>query len=198
MPRRYIPLLGGVVYHVTNRARAGLVLFDSRTAYLAFIDLIIETLAVQPVRLLAFCIMSNHWHFLLWPDTDVAVRRFAGRLTMVHALRFNKLRGLSGPVYPKRFEARPVQSGASLCRVGRYIERNPCAAGLVVTPSEYPWSSAAAQGSPVPLSAWPTPRPRDWKRFIAQPVETTELMRIREELKRGPQRRLRGGRGFEW
>jgi putative transposase len=198
MPIRTIPLLVGVVYHVTNRAREGLVLFDSPTAYLAFTDLIVETQTQHPIRILAFCVMANHWHFLLWPERVGAIQRFIGTLALTHAVRLNKRRGTSGAVYPKRFEARPVQSGASLVQVARYIERNPCAAGLVGTPSAYPWSSAAADGSPVPLSDWPTPRPRDWKRFVAQPIESAELMRIREHLKRGPQRRLRGGRGFEW
>jgi putative transposase len=198
MPSRCIPLLAGVVYHVTNRAREGLVLFDSPTAYLAFIDLIAETLARQPVRILAFCVMANHWHFVLWPETDVAISAFVGRLTMTHAMRFHRWHGTSGPLYPKRFEARPVQTGASLFRVIRYVERNPCAAGLVSAPAAYPWSSAAAGGSLVSLSEWPTPRPRDWKRLVAQPIESAELMRLRAELKRGPQRRLRNPAGFEW
>src|SRR5687767_12323836 len=106
MPSRYIPLLAGVVYHVTNRAREGLVLFDSPTAYLAFIDLIVETLAIRPIRVLAFCVMSNHWHFILWPETDTAIEDFTGRLSLIHAKRFHRWHGTTGPVYPERFEAR--------------------------------------------------------------------------------------------
>ena len=199
MPTRTIPLLAGVIYHVTNRARERLTLFHSRIAYLAFFDLIAETLAIHPIRVLAFCIMANHWHFLLWPETDDAITGFVGALTRTHALRFNKWNGSSGPVYPKRFEARPVAADSNFLCAARYIERNPCAAGLVSTPADYPWSSAAAGGSLIKLADWPIARPRDWGRIVARPIESAELMQLRDHLKRGPQRRLRKPiRGFQW
>lgn len=199
MPIRDIPLLAGVVYHVVNRARDGLTLFNSRVAYLAFFDLIAETLERHPIRVLVFCVMSNHWHFLLWPETDEALGGFVSYLSMTHAKRFHRWNGSTGPVYPKRFEARPIAADGNFIRVARYIERNPCAAGLVSNPAAYPWSSAAAGGSLIHLTDWPTPRPRDWKRFVAEPIESVELDQIREHLKRGPQRRLRKpARGFEW
>jgi putative transposase len=193
MPKRIVPVVGGVVYHVVNRARDGVTLFESARAYADFIELIQETLVLHPIRILAFCVMPNHWHFMLWPETAQEVRLFIGRLAQVHAIRFQHAKGTrgSGPVYVKRFEARPVETELGVHVAARYIERNPCAAGLAPTPSGWPWSSAA-EPAPVPLAEWPTPRPADWKSFVAQPIESAELLRIRAALKVGPQRRRRG------
>jgi putative transposase len=202
MPSRVIPILANVVYHVTNRARVGLTLFDSPRAYGAFVDLIAEVHVAQPVRILAFNVMPNHWHFVLWPETDDGVEDFIGPLSLTHAKRFHRIRGTtgSGPIYPKRFEARPIESDQGLHRAIRYVERNPCAAGFVPTPAAWPWSSASPD-SRIRLAEWPIPRPANWGDYVAQMIEPAELLQIRRALKGEPpqrRRRLRRTDGFEW
>jgi putative transposase len=193
MPSRSVRPVAGFVYHVTSRCGDGVTLFESPIAYRRFVELIAETQAVRPMRLLAYCVMPNHLHLVLWPETDDAVERFVGRLLLVHAKRFNAFQETSGPVYPKRYEAVSVQAGPNLYRVIRYVERNPCAARLAATPGDWPWSSAAPQ-SPVRLSEWPVPRPPDWKDFVGAEIESEELERLRRHLKREPLRRLRRSR----
>jgi len=199
VPSRPVRIVGGFVYHVTNRCAAGVTLFDSRAAYRAFVNLIAEAYAVRPTRLLAYCVMPNHWHLVLWPETDDAVERFVGWLSMTHVKRLHRWRGTRGPVYPERYEAIPVESGRSLYRVIRYVERNPCAAGLVSTPRAWHWSSASP-GSRVQLAEWPAPRPADWEDYVGTAIESAELEDIRRQLKREPLRRLRRRRsdGFDW
>lgn len=195
-----LPILRGVPYHVTNRAREGVTLFDSAAAYRAFVELIEETLYLRPTRVLAFCVMPNHWHFVLWPETDDAVERFIGLLSLVHAKRFHQRHGTTGsrPGYPERFEALPIEAAPNLYRVIRYVERNPCAAGLSLTADGWPWSSAAP-GSPIRLADWPAPRPPDWKSYVDVAIETPELKQIREWRKGQPRRRRRSpGDGFDW
>ena len=62
MPRlaRYAP--GGLVYHVLNRANGRLRLFRTDKDYLAFERTLREAAARVPVRILAWCLMPNHWH----------------------------------------------------------------------------------------------------------------------------------------
>ena len=190
MPSRPVRIVADFVYHVTNRSAAGVTLFDSRDAYRAFVDLIAETQVARPTRLLAYCVMPNHWHLVLWPETDDAVERFVGWLSLTHAKRFHRWHGTRGQVYPERYEAVAVQADANLYRVVRYVERNPCAARLVRKPGAWRWSSASP-GSPIRLSDWPAPRPPDWKDYVETAIETAELQRIRSQLKREPLRRLR-------
>ena len=61
---------GGLVYHVLNRSVAGLPLFRKEKDYEAFQRIMIEAHDRQPTRLLAWCVMRNHWHFLDWPRKD--------------------------------------------------------------------------------------------------------------------------------
>ena len=67
MPRtaRYAP--GGMVYHVLNRGVGKNKLFFKDEDYLAFERVIEETLEKRSLRILSYCLMPNHWHFVLWP-----------------------------------------------------------------------------------------------------------------------------------
>ncbi len=174
-------------------------LFDSPGAYRAFVNLIAEAQVAKPIRLLAFCVMPNHMHLVVWPETDDAVEQFVGWLTLTHAKRFNWWHGTSGPVYPKRYQAISVQTGPALYRVIRYVERNPCAAHLTHAAAAWPWSSASPS-STIRLSEWPVPRPPDWRTYVETAIESTELEEIRRHLKTQPVRRLRGRKrdDFDW
>jgi REP-associated tyrosine transposase len=199
VPSRTVRPIAGFVYHVTTRCHAGVTLFDSPTAYGAFVDLIAEAQTVRPMRLLAYCVMPNHAHFVLWPETDDAVERFMGWVSMTHAKRYHRWNGTSGPVYPKRYEAVSVQTGFGLYRVIRYVERNPCAARLASRPDAWRWSSASSD-SPVRLAEWPVPRPPDWRTYVATAIESAELEEIRRHLKTMPLRRLRRRKNddYDW
>jgi hypothetical protein len=118
---------------------------------------------------------------------------------MAHAKRFNRSKGTSGPVYPKRYEAVPVECGTNLYRLIRYVERNPCAAGLASTAASWPWSSAAPT-SRIRLAEWPVPRPSDWQDYVEIEIESVELTEIRRRLKEEPLRRLhrRKNDGADW
>ena len=64
---------GGFVYHVLNRAVARLPLFRKDADYAAFEQLLCQAQARQPTRILAWCLMPNHWHFVSYhlnPATD--------------------------------------------------------------------------------------------------------------------------------
>ena len=104
MPRQGRRTPGGLVYHVLNRAVGRMRLFESRQDYAAFEEIIRETLKDFPMRICAFCIMPNHWHFVLWPEGDEDVSRFMQRLTVTHAMRWLKNRRSigTGHVYQGR------------------------------------------------------------------------------------------------
>ena len=134
--------------------------------------------------------MPNHWHLVLWPETDDAVERFVGWLSLTHVKRFHRWRGTRGPVYPERYEAVPVETGQSLFRVVRYVERNPCAAGLAPTPGAWQWSSAAA-GSPIRLASGRRRGRPIGGTTSETAIETAELEDIRPSPQGEPLRRLR-------
>jgi REP element-mobilizing transposase RayT len=77
-----------MVYHVLNRANGRLRLFKKDEDYLAFERAMVETHERYPLPILAWCLMENHWHFVVQPKEDEGLGRFFGRLGLVHATRW--------------------------------------------------------------------------------------------------------------
>jgi putative transposase len=167
--RRTTP--GGIVYHVCNRGSRKAALFRSPDEYTAFLRLIAEARDVRPMRVIAYCLMPNHWHLLLWPEQDGELTRFMHWLTGTHAVRSRCGTGTQGQgaIYQSRFTAVAVVDLPHLFTVWRYIERNPVEAGLTLTSESWPWSSASQWSQPsedLPLDAGPVPRPPDWPAIV--------------------------------
>lgn len=78
---------GGWVYHVLNRANGRLTIFEDDEDFAAFEKVLSQALVFCPTRLLAYCVMSNHWHMLVWPRGDGELSRFVGWLTLTHTQR---------------------------------------------------------------------------------------------------------------
>src|SRR5262245_59493013 len=109
MPRPLRFAQAGYVFHVLNRSVAGLPLFEKATDFDAFDRVLHEALQRVPIRLLAYCVMSNHWHLVLWPRTDSELSRFVGWLTLTHTQRWHAHRHTTGTghLYQGRFKSFP-------------------------------------------------------------------------------------------
>ena len=83
MPRIPRTDAGGLVYHVLNRANARAALFDDEAEYRKFTELLAEERARAAMRPLAWCLMPNHRHLVLWPRGDGDLGRFVRRLRTV-------------------------------------------------------------------------------------------------------------------
>src|SRR5215211_2140173 len=89
MPRTARVAPGGYVFHVLNRGNRRGQIFDDDGDFAAFERVLAETLVLVPLRLLAYCLMPNHWHLLLWPTADGQLGRFMHRLTVTHVRRWH-------------------------------------------------------------------------------------------------------------
>ena len=87
MPRVARKAPGGQVYHVLNRSVGKMRLFAQDADFEAFQRVLIETHRRHPIRILSSCILSNHWHFVVWPQTDGEVTDFFRWLAHTHAMR---------------------------------------------------------------------------------------------------------------
>ena len=143
-PLRAAP--GGTVYHVLNRANARMTLFEDDGDYLAFQRVLAQACDRVGMRLLAYCVMPNHWHLVVWPRGDGDLSRFMNWLTLTHTQRWHRHRNSvgNGHVYQGRFKSFPIETSEYLLTVCRYVERNPVRAGLVTRAEQWPWSSAAS------------------------------------------------------
>jgi putative transposase len=124
---------GGLVYHTLNRANARLTIFDDDGDFAAFEGILADAVTRYAMRLLAYCVMPNHFHLMLWPGGDGDLSRFMQWLTLTHIQRWHTHRHStgSGHLYQGRFKSFHVQSDDHFLTVCRYVERNALRAKLV-------------------------------------------------------------------
>ncbi len=185
--------VGGMPYHVLNRANGRKRIFRADGDYRAFENVLIQASQKYPMRILAYCVMPNHWHMVLWPHKDGDLAAFVGWLSLTHAQRWHAFHGTagSGHVYQGPFKSFLIQSDAHLLTVCRYVERNPLRAHLVARAEAWRWSSLwwHAQGCSADLGiledTWPVPRPPDWSSWVNQGDGNDAIGDVRDCVQRG-------------
>jgi putative transposase len=192
MPRRLRQATGGIVYHVLNRGVGRMKLFDKPADYEAFEHIVQQTIERTETRVLSYCLMPNHWHFLLWPRADGELSEVMRWLTVTHTQRWHAHRRSAGtgPVYQGRFKSFPVQSDEHFLTVARYVERNAVRAKLVQRAEDWRWGSLwqrAQEDTPLAklLARWPVARPPDWQRRVNRALTPAELAAVRQSVQRG-------------
>jgi putative transposase len=190
MPRSARASVGGICYHVLNRGNAKQDVFHKDADYAAFVKLLAESQEQRPMRLLAYCLMPNHFHLVVWPRADGDLSRWMQWLMNAHVRRYHQHYHTAGDghIWQGRFKAFPVQSDDHLLGVLRYVERNPLRARMVKRAEQWPWSSLSAVTNkhwPDMLHRGPTPRPRHWLKRVHQPLTDAELTAMRRCVNKG-------------
>ncbi len=191
MPRRLRVSSGGYAYHVLNRAVGRMRIFGKERDFEAFEEVIEQAKARLPMRVLAWCVMPNHWHFVLWPRGDGDLSEFMRWLTVTHTQRWHAAHRTSGtgPLYQGRFKSFPIQEDDHLLTVLRYVERNPLRANLVangrrVAVVESVASCSRRRGrSSGRRAAWRCSR--RWRQHVQSPQTEAELEALRRSVVRG-------------
>ena len=143
----------GAVYHVTSRGdrREAIFVDDTdRSAFLALLGRMLERLDAQ---VLAYCLMGNHYHLVLYTrraNLSLLMRQLNG----VYTQDFNRRHGKAGHVFQGRFKAILVDREAYLLELCRHVDLNPVRAGVVALPGEWPWSSYLAHSGQQPSPHW--------------------------------------------
>jgi putative transposase len=189
MPRRRRICPAGVVFHVVNRAAKRARLFDHPADYHAFERILEAAVRRFGVQLFAYCVMPNHWHFLLTTLSEKSLPRCMHWLTTTHARRWQSLRAMdgNGAVYQGRYKAIPISAERFLW-VCRYVERNALRANLVERAEDWPWSSLRhrlERRESSWLTAWPLAEPVDWIAQVNKPQTESELDAFRRAMRFG-------------
>jgi putative transposase len=140
------------------------------------------------MRVLAYCLLPNHFHLVLWPHRDGDLSRWMQWVQTTHVRRYHEHYHTSGHVWQGRFKAFPIQADEHLLTVLRYVERNPLRAGLVAAVDGWRWSSLAVWNSaerPAWYSDGPARRGKDWLAHVARPQTDVEIAAIRRCAHRG-------------
>jgi len=143
MPRINRVDVGGEIYHVLNRANARVQIFDNNQDYQQFEEILEQAVEKFGVRLLAYCIMPNHWHLVLYPKNDGDMQQFMSWLTNTHTRRWHVVKETvgQGHLYQGRYKSFIIEKDQHLLTVLRYVERNAKRAKLVKRAEQWQWSS---------------------------------------------------------
>ncbi len=147
MNQRTIPFQPNSYYHVYNRGHNKQTIFLDYKDYARYLKRLKEYLKKHDVILLAYCLMPNHVHLLLYQKGEESIDRFIHRLHTAFTMYFNKKYERVGAVFQGRFKAKLIDTDEYLLHVSRYIHINPIellhAQGRALNSEleAYPWSS---------------------------------------------------------
>lgn len=142
MPRLSRVVLPDHAHHVTQRGvRRGDIFFDDgdRALYLRHMR---EQTEKFGVRVLCYCLMTNHVHLLAVPACETALASAIGEAHRRYTWQINRRLGATGYLFQGRFSSCPLDE-SHLGAAARYVLFNPVRAGLVARAVDYRWSSAA-------------------------------------------------------
>ena len=136
----------GSFYHVYNRGNRKQQIFLNYEDYERFLNKILEYKKKSGVNILAFCLMPNHFHFLIQQSSPNAISKFLSDLCNSYSRYFNTKYETVGGLYQGRFKAKKVDKDEYLIHVSRYIHLNPVelfgpSKNLVNNSLAYKWSS---------------------------------------------------------
>jgi putative transposase len=189
MPRVARASVGDQCYHVLNRGNARRRVFFKDGDYQAFLKALAHACVEVPMRVLAWCLLPNHFHLVLWPHGEQDLSGWMHWLLNTHVRRYHRHYHSSGHLWQGRFKAFAIEHDDHLLAVLRYVERNALRAGLVERAEAWPWSSlscrAGEQPRPPYLQDGPVPLPAGWLEWVNEPMSEAELARVRVCVERG-------------
>ena len=143
----------GAIYHVTSRGDRKEPIFEDDLDRQNLLEVVAQSLGRYDAQMLAFCLMGNHYHFVIYtaqPNLSRLMRHING----VYTQRYNRRHAKTGHLFEGRFKAILVDRDAYLFEVCRYVELNPTRAGWVKDPADWPWSSYRAHIGAAAAPSW--------------------------------------------
>lgn len=173
MSYRKEPLVAGQIYHIFNRSVARQPIFSLEKDYRRFLEVVnfyrfsspgcrfsfydrlaflqkkefLEKLrknGERQIEILAFCLMPNHFHFLIKQLVEDGIMKFTANLQNSYAKYFNTQRERNGALFQEKFKAAIIEIDEQFLHVFRYIHLNPFSSFIIkdlVRLKDYRWSS---------------------------------------------------------
>jgi putative transposase len=138
-PERLV--IPGVAMHVRHRGVNRQDCFREDIDRVVYLSCLKELAATTGCAIHAYCLMTNHVHFLLTPGDPGACATLMRELGQRYVPYFNRRHGRTGTLWEGRFRSCLVDSPLYVLGCYRYIERNPVEASMVARPESYRWSS---------------------------------------------------------
>jgi REP element-mobilizing transposase RayT len=132
----------GAFHHIMNRGVNEEKIFSSADLKSKYIELLAEKSVIYRMRILAYCIMDNHYHLLL-QNSSGKLSEFMRNLNSQYGFYYRRVIGGKGYVFQDRFKSTLIQNESYLVQAIVYVIQNPVRANLVDRFDNYSWSSGS-------------------------------------------------------
>jgi putative transposase len=190
MPRVARVAVGDMIYHVINRSNGRVQVFNSDVEYKHFEELLQEGVALIGMRILAYCIMPNHFHLVVHPRSDGDLGEFMRWVTTTH-VRQRRAQTETigyGHLYQGTYKSFPVETERYLQQLMVYVEQNPLRAKLVPRAETWQWSSLWRREHDTTktlLEKLPIELPKEYLDVVNTLPNDEQLEHIRTSVNRG-------------
>jgi putative transposase len=140
MPYRKDNLASDNYYHVFNRGISSGDIFFKKDHYYYCLRLLKKYTARYSIRMIAYCLMPNHYHLLLLQQGEKPISQYIRTVFNVYVQALNRRINRRGPLFEGRFKHVLVDREEYLLHLCRYIHLNPVKAGIVRKPEDWLFS----------------------------------------------------------
>lgn len=141
MPRYSRNALCGNFFHVIVQGLNKEYIFYKDCYKERYRQLLIKESTSNNIKIIAYCIMNNHAHILMFVDDTDEMSKCMHKINTNYAKFYNREQERVGFVFRDRFYTQPIKNETHLLRCVAYIHKNPVKAGLVNKESDYKYSS---------------------------------------------------------
>ena len=127
-------------YHITSAALKTRLIFEKDEDFITGVNDIALCVLKFNIKILAFCLMSNHFHFVLQGVRENCVS-FAEEYKRILSMRMRDRRGEVGLMKSVGIHIDELSDTEYLLNAIAYVLRNPLAARMMIMPYSYRWSS---------------------------------------------------------
>lgn len=138
IPRMY---LYTEYFHVITQGINKSYIFEESVDIKYYIKKMYELNKKYNIKIISYCVMNNHTHFLLHTEEIKNLSNYMHDLNTAYACYYNKKYKRKGYVFRDRYKSEGIYSESHLYNCINYIYNNPVKAGICIKPEEYPYSN---------------------------------------------------------
>ncbi len=131
----------GSIFHIYNKTMQTLKLFYKDNDYLWFLQRFGNVLNNYPATIFAYCLMPNHFHFLIRQDSEKPLYSLFNHSLSPYVRHLNYKLKRKGPIFQEKLQHIKIFNEKYLIQLALYIHNNPVKAGLVSNPIEWKYSN---------------------------------------------------------
>ncbi len=207
MPGRVFPIVTSEIYHVYNRGSEKKDIFLQPRDFSRFQQTFFYYQFASPkprfsnftkskisnfkslsdekwVEIICFCLMPNHFHFMLKQLKDGGIAKFISQLSNSYTKHFNTKYKRIGALLQGVFKSVRIETDEQLIHTSRYIHLNPIVSGITRKLENYLWSSYMEYITCTPVLSSPAivldlfPRLHSYKKFVEDQIDYGKKLEI--------------------